>query len=441
MTTTSSSPINTEAAQSILEWTIRQSQAENVFVSLEATESALSRFSDNQISQNVNKNQLKLTITSYFGRKSATAATTSLESEAIATTLRNCETLARLAPEDPEWVPLLPPQAYSERQAAFDLATVELTPLARGEIVQKISQQCQQAGVKGSGTFSTEARVMAIANSAGLIAASRTTSADYSFTAKINNGSSWNQRSAWAVAQIPVASITDAVIQRAIAAQDLQTPTPGDYTVIFTPAAASSLVPWIVWNLDARAADEGRSFMSKEGGNRVGEKLFNPIVNIRRNATHPLLQTSPFLPDGIANTPLEIVKDGIPQTLAYSRYWAQQQQLQPTGWFYPIVMSGSEGSIDDLIASTAKGILVSRAWYVRYVNPRTLEVTGMTRDGTFAIENGQISHPIKNMRFNQCLPQMLAQVEAVGQVERCGNMVIPAIKVNNFHFSSITDSI
>jgi predicted Zn-dependent protease len=209
----------------------------------------------------------------------------------------------------------------------------------------------------------------------------------------------------------------------------------------------SSLLPWVIWNLDARAADEGRSFMSrtdekgKSIGNRVGEQMFSSLVQVRRDSAHPLLQSGRFFGDGLSDRYLEVIKDGVPQTLSYSRYWAQKQQKEPTGSFYPIVMTGSEKHLADLIEQTERGILVSRAWYVRYVNPRTLEVTGMTRDGTFWIEDGRLAYPIKNLRFNQSLPQMLSNLEALSQVQRCGSSVIPGCKVKDFHFSSITDSV
>jgi predicted Zn-dependent protease len=136
-----------------------------------------------------------------------------------------------------------------------------------------------------------------------------------------------------------------------------------------------------------------------------------------------------------------VIKDGVPQTLSYSRYWAQQQDKEPTGAMFPIVMSGSNQSLADLIAQTERGILVNRAWYVRYVNPRTLEVTGMTRDGTFWIEDGQIAYPIKNLRFNQSLPEMLREVDALSTVQRFGSSVVPGIRVKAFNFSSVTDSV
>jgi predicted Zn-dependent protease len=136
-----------------------------------------------------------------------------------------------------------------------------------------------------------------------------------------------------------------------------------------------------------------------------------------------------------------VIKDGIPQTLSYSRYWAQHKGKEPTGALFPIVMSGTDQSLADLIASTERGILVNRSWYVRYVNPKTLEVTGMTRDGTFWIEDGQIAYPIKNLRFNQNLPEMLRDVDALSQVQRVDNSVVPGVRVKAFNFSSVTDSV
>lgn len=434
-------------AFALIDFAIAQSQADGVFVSLDACETALSRFSENQISQNVRKHTFSLTVTSYFGKRSASASTTELNQDAIAQTLRRAEDLATIAPEDPEWVELLPQQTYSDRTPAFDPATANLSPLKKGEIIQQVCSLSQDAGVNGSGTLSTRVSLTALGNSAGLRGCDRTTEANFSFTARVEDGSSWNRCTAWSIDQLPIVELTEKVIDRAIASCNPQAIEPGDYTVIFEPNAFASLVPWVIWNLDARAADEGRSFMSRRDesgqpmGNKIGEQLFNPLVQIQRNAAHPLLQKGRFFGNGLNNENINIVKDGIPQTLSYSRYWAQEQGKQPTGSMSPIVMTGAEQTVADLIASTERGILVNRAWYVRYVNPRTLEVTGMTRDGTFLIENGKISHSIKNLRFNQCLPDMLKNVVALSQAQRCGGSVIPGCKVENFHFSSITDSV
>lgn len=445
--TTLNCSLSSSEALTLIDFALAQSKATEMFVSLSSSESALSRFSENQISQNVRKHTFNLTVTSYFGKRSASASTTELAPEAIAETVNRAEALASIAPEDPEWVELLPPQTYGDRLPAFDQTTANLSPLKKGEIIQQVCSLSKQAGVNGSGTLSTKVALNALGNSAGLRGCDRTTEADFSFTARIDNGSSWNRCTAWSIEQLPILALTEKVITRAIASRNPQKLEPGDYTVVFEPNAVASLVPWVIWNLDARAADEGRSFMSRSDdsgkpiGNRVGEQLFNPIIQIQRHSAHPLLQGGRFFGDGLSNEPLAIIQDGIPQTLSYSRYWAREKQTAPTGAMYPITMKGSDQTVSDLIASTAKGILVTRAWYVRYVNPQTLEVTGMTRDGTFLIEEGKISHPLKNLRFNQCLPTMLQNVVAVSQAQRCGGSVIPGCKVDNFHFSSITDSI
>lgn len=439
--------ISEEDALSMVDAAIAQSEAEGAFVSLSAGESSLSRFSENQITQNISRNRFKLTITSYFGKRSASASTSEQTPEAIAQTLRRSEELARIAPEDPEWVPLLEPQVYDARIPGFDEATATITPLTRGEKVQQVCRLSREAGVEGSGTLSAEVSLQAVGNSLGLRACKQGTEADFSFTAKVDGGSSWNRRSAWAIDRIPIQEVAHKVIDRAFASRQPREVSPDSYPVIFDAAAFADLLPWIIWNMDARAADEGRSFMSrtdesgKPVGNHVGEQLFSPLVQVQRDPGHPLLQSGTFFSDGLSNRYLPLIENGIPQTLSYSRYWAQQQGKTPTGTLYPIAMTGSDRSLSDLIAATPRGILVSRAWYVRYVNPRTLEVTGMTRDGTFWIENGAIAYPIKNLRFNQCLPEMLHQIDALSTPQRFGGCVVPGVRVKAFNFTSITDSV
>ncbi len=446
LTTTTEQLISQKDALTIIDEAIANSEAEGVSINLSSSEAILSRFSENQITQNIHKNKFTLSVTSYFGSQSASASTSELDSDSIKAALRRSEELAQFAPEDPEWVELLPKQVYEDRQPAFDQNLLNFSPLQRGEIIKQVCDRAKQAKVDGSGTLSSNLSLTAIGNSAGLRAVQQGTDASFSFTARQDNGSSWGKLSAWDLASLPILATSARTIEKAIASRNPQAIEPGKYTVIFESQAMASLLPWVIWNLDARAADEGRSFMSRtdEDGsihNRLGEKLFSPLVQVKRDPAHPLIQAGTFFGNGLANNQLEIVADGIPQTLSYSRYWAKQKATQPTGGMYPIVMQGSEQSTEELIASTDKGILVTRAWYVRYINPRTLEVTGMTRDGTFLIENGKISHPIQNLRFNQSLPEMLKNVVAVGKAQRCGGSVIPVCKVENFNFSSVTDSV
>jgi len=440
--------ISLDQALSLVEKVIKQSEADDVVVSLSTGEEALSRYSENQISQNISKTRFNLTITSYFGTRSASASTTDIAPEAITAAISRSEELARIAPEDPEWVPLLEPQAYEQRTPAFDRATATLSPLERGKIIQQVCALSAKANVDGSGTLSTEAFLRAVGNSRGLRACNQGTEADFSFTARTGDGSSWSQRTAFTVDQLPIELLTEQLIERAILSKHPREANPGTYPVVFDGAAFADLLSWVIWNLDARAADEGRSFMSRNVinpneniHNRLGEAMFSPLVQVQRDAAHPLLQLGTFNGDGLSNHHLKLIEDGIPKILSYSRYWAAQQGKQPTGSLTPIVMDGANQSLTDLIAQTERGILVSRAWYVRYVNPRTLLVTGMTRDGTFWIENGQIAYPIKNLRFNQSLPEMLRDVDALSSVQRYGSSVVPGVRVRAFNFSSVTDSV
>ncbi|MBV9387791.1 MAG: TldD/PmbA family protein [Chroococcidiopsidaceae cyanobacterium CP_BM_ER_R8_30] len=432
---------------SLVEKVIKQSEAEGVFVSLSTGEEALSRYSENQISQNISQTRFNLTITSYFGTRCASASTTDTDPEAIAQAVRRSEELARIAPEDPEWMPLLEVQVYEQRTPAFDEATAMLSPLERGKIVQAVCARSDRANVDGSGTLSTEVFLRAVGNSRGLRACSQGTVADFSFTARTGDGSSWSQRTAWAIDQLPIESLTEQLIERAARSKHPREVKPSIYPVVFDGAAFADLLSWVIWNLDARAADEGRSFMSridetsKPIGNLLGEAIFSPLVQVQRDAAHPLLQLGTFTSDGLSNGYLKIIEDGVPKNLSYSRYWAKQQGKEPTGSLTPIVMDGTNQSLANLIGQTERGILVSRAWYVRYVNPRSLVVTGMTRDGTFWIEDGQIAYPIKNLRFNQSLPEMLRDVDALSTVQRYGSSVVPGVRVQAFNFSSVTDSV
>ncbi|MGL5059872.1 MAG: TldD/PmbA family protein [Microcoleus sp.] len=445
--TTSPAFLSEDRTLALLDSTVKMSSAEAVFVSIYTGEESLSRFSENQIGQNISKTVFKLNITSYFGNKSASVSVTEFDAGAIASAVARSEELAKIAPPDPEWMPLLPPQTYDTRTPAFDEATATVSPLARAEMVREACAIASQAGAEASGTLSAEASLYAIASSTGMRACNHSTEANFSLTARREDGSSWTETTAWSICQLPIAQLAEQVVDRALASRQPREISPGVYPVILDGAAFADLLSWIVWGMDARAADEGRSFMSiadaqgKPAGNRTGEQIFSPIVQVQRDPSHPLLKSGTFFGDGLSNNYLEIIKDGVPQTLGYSRYWAAQKGKETTGGFYPFVMAGSQESLADLIARTDRAILVSRAWYVNYVNPKTSEVTGMTRDGTFWIEDGKIAYPIKNLRFNQILPDMLRDVDAVTEVKRYGSSVVPGVRVKAFNFTSITDSL
>jgi predicted Zn-dependent protease len=442
MVVSASRLITQEQAFDWLERIIAQAESDGVAVAIEERESALGRFGENQIRQNLQRTQFEIAITSYFGSRSASTTTVAQDLDEIVVALRRSESLARVAPEDPEWIPLLEPQTYGGAIAKFDAATHRYSPLQRGELIQQVCQWSEAANIEASGILSTSATAYALGNSAGLRAYEQSTQAEFSYTAKIGGASSWGSRTAWGINELPVQQIVMQTIQRATLAQQPTKVEPGTYPVVFSAGAIANLVPRMVWSMSARAADEGRSFFSQpDGGNRLGEQLFHPLVHIYRDPSHPLLQTGAFSSEGLPCDRLPIVEAGVPVNLNYDRYWANKQNHQPTGGLFPLVMTGSDQTLADLIAGTERGIFVNRAWYVQLVNPKTLELTGMTRDGTFWIENGQLAYPIYNLRFNQSLPDMLKNIEAIATPERHGSSVMPALKVKEFHFSSTTDSI
>ena len=216
--------------------------------------------------------------------------------------------------------------------------------------------------------------------------------------------------------------------------------------MILEPQAVADLLGFLTGNLDARTADEGRSaFSGKDGKTRVGEKLFNERLTIYSDPMHPEMPAAPSTAEGIPASRLSIVKTGVLENLQYSRYWAQEQKREPTAGPVNYIIEGSQPALstDEMIKGMDRGLLISRFWYVRLVDPRTIALTGLTRDGLWWIEKGRISHPVRNLRFNQSVLAMLApwNVEAIGAPQRLSPLMVPALKLAAFSFTSASDAI
>ena len=224
---------------------------------------------------------------------------------------------------------------------------------------------------------------------------------------------------------------------------------PGKYTTILEPSAVCDLVGWLIGDFDARSADEGRSFLSKPGGgNKLGSKLVSDKVNIFSDPENPVVPGAIYSTDGLPAKRRQWVKNGVVEQLVYSRFWAQKQNREPVPYPTNVMMEGGKTSIEDMIRDTRKGVLVTRFWYIREVDPQTLLLTGLTRDGTFLIENGKITRPIKNFRFNESPVAMLNNVLGMTPSERAtGSEIegwpvsVPALLVKDFTFSSISDAV
>ncbi len=226
---------------------------------------------------------------------------------------------------------------------------------------------------------------------------------------------------------------------------------PGAYRVILEPTALGMLMQRFLGSLDARTADEGRSFFAAaQGGNRIGEALFDGSVTLRSGPGSRGAETAPFDRDGRPRNEVTWVGEGVLERLSSSRFWAQSQGTEAVARPANLIMSGGDSTVEQMIASTERGVLITRFWYVRPLNPRTLSYTGLTRDGTFLIENGRIQGPVKNFRFNQSLAELLANIEMLGEPVRVAAgenssvgtpIVVPPARVRNFHLASISDAI
>jgi len=196
-------------------------------------------------------------------------------------------------------------------------------------------------------------------------------------------------------------------------------------------------------------ADEGRSFLTKAGGkNRLGDKLFDERINVWADPWNPDVPVMPWDGNsGLARQRTDIIKNGRIASLEYSRYWAQKKGVKATAGHGNMIMAGGTKSLDELIADTKKGIVVTRTWYIRMVDPQTVLLTGLTRDGTFYVENGKIKHPVKNFRFNECPVTILNNIDELGKPEIIGGdevpyqMVLPPMKVRDFNFTSLSDAV
>ena len=408
------------------------------------------RFAANQMSTSGAVMTAGLGVQSTIGKKHAVATTNDFSDESLKAVVEKSEALARLSPDDPEVMPPLEPQKYVPVNGYFD-STANLTPEARARAALTALEPARKAGdLQAAGFIQVNAGSNALGNSKGLFAYNRSTNANYTLTVRTNDGTG----SGWAGAEDPdwtkinFTEVANRAIEKAKLSRNPVAIEPGRYTVILEPQAVGDLVQLMGFSLAARAADEGRSAFTKQGGgNKIGEKIVDERVTIFSDPQDPQLLGQPFDGQGLPLSRQVWVENGNLKQLFYSRFWAQKQGKEATGGPNTIKMVGGTTSMDDMIKSTERGILVTRLWYLRQVDPRTILFTGLTRDGTFLIENGKISKAIKNFRFNESPLFLLNNLQAIGPsvrlagTEAGGPIVMPAIKAKDFNFTSLSDAV
>jgi predicted Zn-dependent protease len=447
----STAPVMTrDDARALIERVVKVSKADEIQVTVSAGHQTNVRFADNRVSTSGGVSDLSVAVYSAFGPKHAVATTNDISDEGLERSVRQSETLARLAPDDPEALPLLGDQTYKDTPAYFE-STAALTPQARVEPARMAIAAAKAAGnLKAAGFLAVGAGMEAVGNSRALFAYHPSTSVNYTVTVRTTDGTG----SGWAGADHPdwsridFKAVADRAMGKARLSRNPQPIEPGRYTVILEPQAVGDLVQRIAGALNARTADEGRSaFAKRGGGSRIGERIVDERVSLFSDPADPELLSAPFDDQGLPLSRQMWIENGVLTTLAYSRFWATKQGRQATGSANALKLTGGNASVDDMIRATPRGILVTRFWYIRPVDPRTLLLTGLTRDGTFLIENGRIAKPVQNLRFNESPLFMLNNVEMIGRAERIagtesgGNVVLPALKVREFHFTSVSEAV
>jgi predicted Zn-dependent protease len=441
-----------EQARELTQRVLGFATADETRVSVGSGAQGNTRFAVNQISTAGDNYNTTVTIRSVFGKRAGQSTTNALDDASLRRTVETAERLAKLSPEDPEYMPELGPQQYEEGRG-WDDSTAALDPTLRAAAVRAITEPARADGLVATGYLESNGGSFAVANHKGLFAWSRSTGAALTTTVRTpdGTGSGWAGAAHHDWSRITPADLGARAIDKAKRSVNPAAVEPGRYTVILEPTAVGNLVQLINFALNARNADEGRSFFSKQGGgNKIGEKVVDERVTLVSDPHDPEAYANTFTGEGVPTARTTWIENGVVRNLAYDRYWAEKQGVPTRPQVGSLRMSGGNSSIEEMIANTQRGILVTRFWYIRPVDPRTILYTGLTRDGTFLIENGRISRAVQNLRFNESPIFMLNNLEAMGRPVRVSAsesgsagfaVVVPPIKARDFNFTSLSEAV
>ncbi len=450
----------------------RLSQADEIELLISGGRSALTRFANNTIHQNVAEEEYHISVRSAFGNRTARASTNRHDDDSLRRVVQSSEALAKMQHPDPDLLPM--PTQEEVAAAAVDCGdaavdryfetTARLTPQDRAQAVAQMVEVAKRHGLVSAGIFSSTEVVEGIFNSKGVHGWYEQTLAEVSVSMLDSSSSGWQKANSPDTTRLDPVRMAEVAAQKAIESRNPRDLPPGKYTVILEPAAVLDIVGFMFWDFGGSALLEQRSFLN----DRIGTQLFGDNITLWDNVYHPLQAGVPFDGEGIRRQRLRLIENGIVQGVTYSRSSAKRMKesemagkvgpVRPTGHGFAlpseigeaplnIVFAGpTEGksrTTEQMIASTEHGVLVTRLWYIREVDPYEKILTGMTRDGTFLVEQGKVTCGIRNFRFNESLIHMLQSVEAMGEpVRSCGeesfDMVVPPMKVRSFNFTETT---
>jgi len=446
-----------DEVKQITDKVLNMCQADAVEVRFSGGERSATRFANSSITANLVEHDQEVQITVYYGQKTATASTHQFDDDSLKRTIQQVQELAKRKPENPELMqPVKGPQTYIEVDAALPSA-VNFGPAERAAMVKASTEICEKKGVLGAGYIPKFHWTDAIANSQGLFSYFRYADASFILTCRTpdQTGSGWaGTTGVKDIANIDAAALTEVAADKALKSRKPRAIEPGNYTVILEPRPAARFLQLMLGSLDARAAEEGRSFMSgkQRGETRVGEKVFGDNFTLRSEIGNPILRQSPVGDGGLPAKNVTWVEKGVVKNLYYNRYWADRQKKEATATSpnMSLVVEGGTATIDEMIKSTKRGLLVSFFWYIRGVDNMTLLNTGMTRDGLFLIENGEIVGPVQNFRWNESPAVGFNNITMLGKsvpmhtgeaYDNPGTALVPAMKIEDFTMTSISPAV
>jgi predicted Zn-dependent protease len=447
-----------EEVKAITDKVISMAKADAVEVEFTGGERSATRYANSNITANMVQFERNVSVTVHFGSRSATASTRELDDQSLKTTIEDAQKRAQEARENPDALPLVEgPQDYVQIDAALP-SGVKFGPAERAQMVKQSLDICQKKGVVGSGYIPKVHLTTCTANSKGLFAYYQYAEASLILTCRTKDGGG----SGWAgltgvkdVSLINAAQLTEVASDKALKSQKPRAVEPGRYTAILEPRANARFLSLMMGLFSARAAEGpvGNYFSATQpGSTKVGEKLFSDALTLKSDIGNPVLRQTPVGVDGLAARPVTWIEKGVLKTLGYDRAWARRQKKDatPTNPNQSLVMEGSDMSVEQMIKSTKRGLLVTFFWYIRAVDPPTLLNTGMTRDGLFLIENGEIAGPVQNFRWNMSPLVGYNNISGVGQpvpihtgesYDGPGTALVPPVRIEDFFMTSISPAV
>jgi predicted Zn-dependent protease len=447
--------LTAEEARRITDRVLGMVKADDASVGVTSQMNSNLRFAANTLQTSGRIDTLAARVTVWIDRRRGASSTTGFSDASLRQMIDQAQELARLAPVDGEYMPTLGPQKYEPtRRYVEETATLSLAGRARA--IDEALGASEKAKVISAGFHQAQATAGAEATKHGNFNYERSTIASLGMTARTPDGagSGYFLRSHIDVRRVDTRLVAREAIRRALESRGARTIDAGSYPVILEAQAVADLISGFSLNFDARSAEEGRSAFSAPGGRtRVGEKVFDDRISIMSDPWREDLPGAQAAASGLPSQVVYLVRDGVLENLVYSRYWAERQKRQPTpGPVNRIVQaSGRTSTVAEMIRSADRALLVTRFWYIRSVDPRTATLTGLTRDGVWWIEKGKVAYPVRNLRFNQSMIQLLApgNVEMVGAPERVGASedqgstagLMPALKLRAFSFTSQSEAV